>query len=613
MGHNSGDPTDRRLEEAKEIVISGRDSAHQPVREPISTSWRRSSFWGVSSDSLDPPYSPQRDDGGRLVSAAKEVLDHLVEALAGTAMSVILTDAHGNVLERRTAESSLARHLDSIHLAPGFSYAEQHVGTNGIGSAIESRKPFFVAGAEHFVHPLASVSCAGAPIVHPLTGRIEGVIDLTCRAGDATPLMMSLASEAAAEIVQRLVEQATSRQRALLFAFLAADRRSSRPVIAIDSELWIANSAAAALLERADHASISDKAAEVLGRGKERGEMVLSGGQNAALAVRRVEGSASGVVVELNVVNETSERLSPRRSGQRPQAPGLVGHNGAWIAAWDKAVAACGRNERLLLVGEPGSGKLATLIGANSLARSADPMTVLDMADLAGGASFAGGASLANLAREAPSLADRLALASSGQPGTLVLRRMDALGANERQALREWIEAAPRDGGVWITGTLRSGAGSQGVAEDLSSCFDAVVEIPALRYRIDDIRELVAHLLARLAPARQVEVAPDAIGVLARHPWVGNIAELEDALRVALSRRPRGLITASELPEWSYSTSRQALSQWETMERDLITRALMDEGGDKARAATRLGISRATIYRKIRSYGIVIPDQPRTT
>ncbi|GCB43231.1 hypothetical protein SNL152K_516 [Streptomyces sp. NL15-2K] len=46
------------------------------------------------------------------------------------------------------------------------------------------------------------------------------------------------------------------------------------------------------------------------------------------------------------------------------------------------------------------------------------------------------------------------------------------------------------------------------------------------------------------------------------------------------------------------------MSAWESTERDLIVRSLLDHGGDKAKAAKALGISRATIYRKITAYGI---------
>ena len=93
---------------------------------------------------------------------------------------MILTDSDGVVLERRTGDSALHQHLDKVWLAPGFSYAEKFVGTNGIGTALEGRGPAQVFGHEHYVEHLADLACAGAPIWHPVTGKLLGVVDLTC-------------------------------------------------------------------------------------------------------------------------------------------------------------------------------------------------------------------------------------------------------------------------------------------------------------------------------------------------------------------------------------------------------------------------------------------------
>ena len=69
------------------------------------------------------------------------MLRHLHEQLDGQPISIMLTDAAGLVLLRYTGDHDLERHLDSIMLAPGFSYAEDVVGTNGIGTALESGRP----------------------------------------------------------------------------------------------------------------------------------------------------------------------------------------------------------------------------------------------------------------------------------------------------------------------------------------------------------------------------------------------------------------------------------------------------------------------------------------
>ena len=90
--------------------------------------------------------------------------------LEGQPVSVILTGARGVVLRRLTADHDLERHLDSIQLAPGFSYAEEFAGTNGIGTALESGQAAHVSGHEHYAGQLADLACAAVPIRHPVSG-----------------------------------------------------------------------------------------------------------------------------------------------------------------------------------------------------------------------------------------------------------------------------------------------------------------------------------------------------------------------------------------------------------------------------------------------------------
>ena len=107
------------------------------------------------------------------------MLRHLHEQLDGQPISIILTDAAGMVLTRLTADHDLERALDGIKLAPGFSYAEERVGTNGIGTALESGGPAHVFGHEHYAESLESFGCAGVPIHDPVSGKTVGVLNLT--------------------------------------------------------------------------------------------------------------------------------------------------------------------------------------------------------------------------------------------------------------------------------------------------------------------------------------------------------------------------------------------------------------------------------------------------
>lgn len=71
-----------------------------------------------------------------------------------------------------------------------------------------------------------------------------------------------------------------------------------------------------------------------------------------------------------------------------------------------------------------------------------------------------------------------------------------------------------------------------------------------------------------------------------------------------LSRRRFGVVDAAHLPSEVHSHARRSLTVIESIERDAIVAALADAHGDKALAAKALGLSRATIYRRIRAFGI---------
>jgi transcriptional regulator of acetoin/glycerol metabolism len=92
---------------------------------------------------------------------------------------------------------------------------------------------------------------------------------------------------------------------------------------------------------------------------------------------------------------------------------------------------------------------------------------------------------------------------------------------------------------------------------------------------------------------------------LTRLPWAGNITHLRAVLAAVAKRRRSGVVELADLPAECRATTRRQLTPIEALERDAIVDALSMYDGDKQAAAAALGMSRATIYRKIREYGIV--------
>src|SRR6266508_3338831 len=229
---------------ARQTFLTSGELMGADVREVILSSWRRSRFWGVAVDQVDLPYKGEVDVDSRLVHASQPVLNRLERELADTKMSVILTDSQAWVLDRRAGERSLNGYLDRVLLAPGFSYAEKFIGTNGIGTALEEKRASHVFGHEHFIERLQMLSCAGAPIRDPISGKV-------------------LVQEAARDIEARLFELSGDRERALLQEFLAASRRTKRPVLSLSDDLTITNVSATHLLDHDDYAIVREKAVEL--------------------------------------------------------------------------------------------------------------------------------------------------------------------------------------------------------------------------------------------------------------------------------------------------------------------------------------------------------------
>jgi two-component system, NtrC family, response regulator AtoC len=144
------------------------------------------------------------------------------------------------------------------------------------------------------------------------------------------------------------------------------------------------------------------------------------------------------------------------------------------------------------------------------------------------------------------------------------------------------------------------------------------VHLPALRDRRSDIPMLVHHFLDRYAPGTHLQVTPAAMKSLLHYDWPGNVRELENCIARAITLGDRQTIDVVDLPPTirseqpesapvsgpvPASVSTTALAE---MERMTILRVFEQANGDKALAGKMLGISRATLYRKLKRYNIAL-------
>jgi two-component system response regulator AtoC len=147
------------------------------------------------------------------------------------------------------------------------------------------------------------------------------------------------------------------------------------------------------------------------------------------------------------------------------------------------------------------------------------------------------------------------------------------------------------------------------------------LHLPALRERKSDIPTLVHYFLDKFAPERLMSVSPAAMECMLQYEWPGNVRELENAVERAVALGSQDTLDLQDLPpaihagyasqpllERSPSQPKSPISNTdlEELERATIQRVFEQVKGDKAQAGKMLGISRATLYRKLKRYNIGI-------
>ena len=145
------------------------------------------------------------------------------------------------------------------------------------------------------------------------------------------------------------------------------------------------------------------------------------------------------------------------------------------------------------------------------------------------------------------------------------------------------------------------------------------IDLPPLRERPEDISDLVAHFLQKKCREMNrllVVLTPRAMEAMKNYHWPGNVRELENVIERAIVLCERDEIQVSDLPilldrpeaEDSFKLSREDLAldeALESLEQQLIERAMEKAKGIKTRAASILGIKTSALYYKLEKYGIM--------
>jgi hypothetical protein len=294
--------------------------------------------------------------------------------------------------------------------------------------------------------------------------------------------------------------------------------------------------------------------------------------------------------------NGRRPRQTPRGQVFRVEVPRLEPGSGSLhdlSDSWNSAVALAERSMSdghvVVAIGEPGAGRSTLLAQA---ARHTYPRDRI-------------------LSASAPDASDiqtwlGLWTPELGKEHTaVVVRDVDMLPTWVADQLRDLVVRSSR-GGTTVPFAVTAER-FEDIPAALAGLIDTVVEVPPLRDRPEDVLPLAAHI-AKRARGRDVVVSPAASRALQSYGWPGNVDQL--ARVVAHAAHRTDVIDVGSLPPEVLAGPSRHLSRIETFERGEIIRVLCSRGGPTmAEAARELGMSRATLYRKISQYGIRIPRE----
>ncbi len=339
--------------------------------------------------------------------------------------------------------------------------------------------------------------------------------------------------------------------------------------------------------------------------------------------------------------DRTQEVRLEEAASERLQLGGLVGHAASMQDLFRQILRAAASEASVLITGESGTGKelVARALHDNS-SRSKGPYLRVHCAafpeqllesELFGHARGAfTGAAAAREGRFEAAHGGTLLLDEIGEVPLSVQvkllrvlqeREIERLGENQpRKVDVRIIAATHRD----LPAMVRNGE----FRADLYYRLRVLpIHVPALRERREDIPLLVQPLLANMrGPRREVQVSAEALDALCAHDWPGNVRELANALEYAVVHAEGATLLPHHLPpEVRVSGRGIAASRAEAAqapsaslvqrhyrapagqagnEREVLSQALRESGGNRAAAARRLGMSRTTLWKKLKQYGL---------
>lgn len=621
------------------------------VKKEIVDSWKRCRTIGINP--FDKPPQINQDKLKRIIEKNQDLIQIFTpmielthQLIQGTGFIVVLTDKDGFVLEikgdKQVVEEAKRNNFDVC-----ANRSERTVGTNAIAMAIIEDRPIQIVGPEHYNINNHNWTCSAAPIHNP-SGNVIGVLDLSGHyslihkhtLGMVASLVQAIEREFHVREKNRKLQLANEHLKAVIDSM-------TEGVIAIDTngKVTAANSNLLKLLQIKKSEicgnNISDiftgynPLLEVFKLGQDytdREETFTVDSYKVACitTARQIKNENNFTVGVVGVLREKKEihRMINRFTGAKASFTfsDIIGKSQLIKQALNIARIVAEKDTKVLLEGESGTGKeLFAQSIHNASRRSCGPFIAVNCgaiprelieSELFGysdgaftGAKKGGKPGKFELAEGGTLFLDEV----SSMPLEMQVKLLRVLQQNEVTRVGG-VETIPIDVRV-ITASnepLEKLVNEGHFRNDLYYRLGVVIiNIPPLRERTDDISTLFVQLLHKICGRIGKNVndyEEHIISWLCSYDWPGNVRELENYIERAVIIAEGGTLGVEHFPPKLFRSISKIPAIGQTslayLEKDAIEKALLMFRGNITKASKSLGITRNTLYNKIKDYNL---------
>jgi len=636
------------------------------LRPEISEAWVRCRKAGIDPLSGRNTFTLPEEELAQLLEKRKNLIDvarpfmgNLYQFVASSSFVVLLCDERGYILET-AGDPDVIRNAPDLNFSQGALWTEAEIGNNGVGTSLHLQRPFQVSGSEHYCRKHHPWTCSGSPIFDE-RGRMIGVLEMSGPVEATHQHTLGMVVAAAEAIQQQLRVQTKNRELMLLNVRLSnLFLTVSDGVVVVDPEgcilqinpvaekIFSAHEKALVGHPFADYVDKADPIRELLDSGRAFSDLEVNisahSGPASCLAsgkpIKDEQGNLTSGVIFLNPLHRINKLIN-RFSGAHAMFTfdDIIGSGSALARAVQLAIQAAGSPSNVLLQGESGTGKemFAQAIH-NRSSRRQGPFVAINCGaiprELVGSELFGyvEGAFTGAHKRGRPG---KFELAAGG---TLFLDEIGDMPLDQQVSLLRVLQdkSITRIGGdknllvdvriICATNKdLQSEIAKGNFRQDLYYRLNVIsITLPPLRGQREDIPLLFRTFYERICRKLGVEAAqvdPEVIARLQQYDWPGNMREFQNVVekmvnlpfqpRIAVNSLPDEILRAPAPPpalpsgEGGFLRDHRARIKQSMAERERqeILAAMSSHGGNLSETARALGLSRASLYRKLARRG----------